>query len=62
MPASMPPWENEGFKSIAGSDINFPIDRSNTKILTKPPQGFLGQIQRLLSCLEIIVMEAKPKP
>ena len=46
MPASIPPWENEGFKSIAGIDINFPIDGSYTKILTKPPQGFLGRIQR----------------
>jgi hypothetical protein len=27
MPASMPPWESEGFKSIAGSELNFPIDQ-----------------------------------
>jgi hypothetical protein len=23
----MPPWESEGFKSIAGSELNFPIDQ-----------------------------------
>ena len=26
MPASIPLWESEGFESIAGIDINFPID------------------------------------